>query len=340
VTVGQERTLNIILQPPTVNTEVTVSGGELSTVDTSSARIGAEVDAREVASLPLNGRQISQLYLLAPGAQTAGGGSFDNMRFSGRSNQQNVIKFDGVAGDRSISPGNLVRESSSQFRLQSVKMFQEFTSKATTTAEYGTGSGGQVSVITKSGSNSVHGAAFEYLRSDKVDAPNYFDTAAGLPKSLLKQNQFGGSIGGPIKKDKLFFFVSQENFFQRAGINFNNTVPSAAAKAQAQANAATNPKIAAILPLLNAYPVGLLHSSNPLLDIASLNSASTVNEFYGSMRLDYHASDNDTISFRYFRDQGDSFEPLDVTSRGQNFTLVPQNAMLSWTRVVTPTVVN
>src|SRR5205085_1785578 len=123
-------------------------------------------------------------------------------------------------------------------------------------------------------------------------------------------------------------------------INFNNTVPSAAAKAQAEANAATNPKIAAILPLLNAYPTGLLHSSNPLLDIASLNSASKVNEFYGSFRLDYHLSDHDTISFRYFRDQGDSFEPLDVTSRGQNFTLVPQNGMLSWTRVVTPTVVN
>ena len=147
MTVGQERTLNIILQPPTVTTEVTVSGGELSTIDTSSARIGAEVDAREVASLPLNGRQISQLYLLAPGAQTAGGGSFDNIRFSGRSNQQNVIKYDGVAGGGIIdqSPGNLNGESSSQFRLQSsLENVQEFRVESSNyPAEYGTGTGGQ-----------------------------------------------------------------------------------------------------------------------------------------------------------------------------------------------------
>ena len=341
VTVGQERTLNITLQPPTVTTEVTVSGGELSTIDTSSARIGAEVDAREVASLPLNGRQISQLYLIAPGAQTAGGGSFDNIRFSGRSNQQNVIKFDGVAGGGVIdqSPGNLNGESSSLFRLQSsLENVQEFRIESSNyPAEYGTGTGGQVSVVTKSGSNGFHGGLFEYVRNNNMDARNFFD---GSSNSALKLNQFGGSIGGPIQKDKLFFFVSQENFFQRAGLNFVNTVPSAAAKAQAQANAATNPKIAGILPLLAAYPVGQRPSSNPLLDIASLNSASRVNEFYGSLRLDYHLGDKDTISFRYFRDQGDSLEPLDVTGRGQNFTLVPQNALISWTRVISPTVVN
>jgi hypothetical protein len=84
VSVGQERTLNIVLQPASVATEVTVSGGELTVVDTSSAAIGANVNAREVGTLPLNGRQLSPLYLLAPGAQTAGGGSFDNIRFSGR----------------------------------------------------------------------------------------------------------------------------------------------------------------------------------------------------------------------------------------------------------------
>src|SRR5438105_1148741 len=112
--VGQERNLNIILQPASLTTEVTVSGGELSVVDTSSAAIGANVNEREVASLPLNGRQLSQLYLLSPGAITAGGGSFDNIRFSGRSNQQNVIRFDGVSGGGVIdqSPGNLNGETS------------------------------------------------------------------------------------------------------------------------------------------------------------------------------------------------------------------------------------
>ena len=96
--VGQERVLNIKLSPSSVTTEVNVSGGELVPVDVSSARIGANVSTREVAELPLNGRQVSQLYLLAPGAVNNGSGSFDNIRFSGRSNQQNVIRYDGVEG--------------------------------------------------------------------------------------------------------------------------------------------------------------------------------------------------------------------------------------------------
>ena len=341
VTVGQERTIKIALQPPTVTTEVTVSGGELSVVDTSSARIGAEVDAREVGSLPLNGRQISQLYLIAPGAQTAGGGSFDNIRFSGRSNQQNVIKFDGVSGGGVIdqSPGNLNGESSSQFRLQSsLENVQEFRVESSNyPAEYGTGTGGQVSVVTKSGSNAFHGGLFEYVRNNQFDARNFFD---GTNKSALRLNQFGGSVGGPIAKDKVFFFVSQETFYQRAGVNLYETVPSAAAKIQAQNNAATSPKVAAILPLLSAYPAGFAPTPNALLDFASLNSASRVDEYYGSLRLDYHVSDSDSLTFRYFRDQGESFDPLSVTGRGQLFTLVPQNAMASWTHLVSATIVN
>ena len=100
-----------------------------SAVDVSSARIGANVSTREVAELPMNGRQVSQLYLLAPGAVNNGSGSFDNIRFSGRSNQQNVIRYDGVEGSSIVdsSPGNLNGESTSLFRLeQSLENVQEF----------------------------------------------------------------------------------------------------------------------------------------------------------------------------------------------------------------------
>lgn len=88
-------------------------------VETSSATVGANVNAREVAEMPINGRQISQLYLLTPGAQSSGGGSFDNIRFSGQSNQQNAVKFDGVEGSAIVdaSPGNLNGQTSSAFRL-------------------------------------------------------------------------------------------------------------------------------------------------------------------------------------------------------------------------------
>ncbi len=339
--VGQERTLNITLQPASVTSEITVSSGDLTVIDTSSARMGANVNEREVANLPLNGRQISQLYLIAPGAQTAGGGSFDNIRFSGRSNQQNVIRYDGVSGGSIIdnSPGNLNGESSSNFRLQSsLENVQEFRVESSNyPAEYGTGSGGQISVVTKSGSNFVHGSLFEYVRNDALDARNFFD---GSGKSPLRLNQFGGALGGPILKDRLFFFSSLEVLRQRAGVNLVETVPSAAAKAQAQANAAGNPKVAAILPLLSAYPSGQQPSSNSLLDIAYLNSASRVDEYYGALRLDYHLSDKDTFSLRYFRDQGESFDPLSVTGRGQAFTAVPQNGMASWTRLLSATTVN
>src|SRR5438105_1103825 len=144
--VGQERTLNVTLSPSAVSTEVNVSGGELAVVDVSSARIGANVSQREVAELPMNGRQVSQLYLLAPGAVNNGSGTFANIRFSGRSNEQNVIRYDGVEGSSIIdsSPGNLNGESTSLFRLeQSLENVQEFRIDTSNyPAEYGTGTGG------------------------------------------------------------------------------------------------------------------------------------------------------------------------------------------------------
>src|SRR5215813_10006248 len=211
LTAGQERVQNIILHPAAITQEVNVSSGELTAIDTSSARIGANVNEREVASLPLNGRQISQLYLIAPGAQTAGGGSFDNIRFSGRANQENAVRFDGVESSSIIdaSPGNLNGEISTGFRLQaSLETVAEFRVESSNyPAEFGTGTAGQISVVSKSGGNDFHGGVFEYLRNNVLDARNFFD---GATKTPLRLNQYGGSIGGPIKKNKLFFFAAQE----------------------------------------------------------------------------------------------------------------------------------
>ncbi|HVX66544.1 MAG TPA: carboxypeptidase-like regulatory domain-containing protein, partial [Bryobacteraceae bacterium] len=191
---GQERTVDLVLHPAALQQEVTVSAGELVTVDTSSARMGNNVNEREVATLPLNGRQLSQLYLLVPGAQTAGGGSFDNIRFSGRANQENAIRFDGIEGSSIIdaSPGNLNGETSTGFRLQSsLENVQEFrVDSSNYPAEFGTGSAAQITVVTKSGSNEFHGSLFEYGRNSAMDARNFFD---GADTSALRLNQFGGS---------------------------------------------------------------------------------------------------------------------------------------------------
>jgi hypothetical protein len=127
--VGQELVPNVKLQVEGTSTTVQVDSGSLATVDTSSARIGTNVSEREVAELPINGRQVSQLYLLAPGAVNSGGGAFDNIRFSGRSNQKNIMRVDGIENSSIIdaSPGNLNRESTSNFRLQqSLENIQEF----------------------------------------------------------------------------------------------------------------------------------------------------------------------------------------------------------------------
>jgi hypothetical protein len=210
--------------------------------------------------MPLNGRQLSQLYLMAPGAQTAGGGSYDNVRFSGRANQQNAIRFDGVEASSIVdaSPGNLNGETSTGFRLQSsLENVQEFrVDSSNYPAEYGTGTGGQISVVTKSGTNQFHGSLFEYLRNDKLDARNFFDAA----KSPLRLNQYGGSIGGPIKKEKAFFFASVEALRQRAGVNLIATVPSVSARQRA---------VPSIRPLLDAFPIGQQPSSNPDLESQS-----------------------------------------------------------------------
>jgi hypothetical protein len=339
--VGQERTLNIILQPAGVSSAITVNGGDLVVIDTSSARIGVNVGEREVATMPLNGRQLSQLYLLAPGATTAGGGTYDNIRFSGRSNQQNSLRVDGISNGSIVdnSPGNMNGESSSGFRLQSsLENVQEFRVESSNyPAEYGTATGGQISVATKSGSNNFHGSLFEYTRNDLFDSRNYFD---GSNKSALRMNQYGGSVGGPIIKNKLFFFASVEALNQRAGLNLIETVPSTTARATAAANAVNSSKIAAILPVLNAYPVGTQTTSNANLDVAYLNASGKVDEYFGSARFDYTASAKDTIAFRVMRDQGESLDPASVTGRGTNYTAVPQNYMASWTRTLSPSMVN
>ena len=209
--VGQRLALDLTLRPAGVAESVTVEIAP-EVVDTSSASMSANVDVREVGSLPINGRQLSQLYLQAPGAQNTGAGTFGDIRFNGRAVEQNAVRYDGIEGTGIVdaAPGVVGGELASPFRLQSsLENVQEFRVESNNyPAEYGTGTGGQVSVVTKSGGNVFHGSLFEYLRNDRLDARNFFDRA----KAPLRMNQFGGSVGGPIVKDRVFFFGSYEGY--------------------------------------------------------------------------------------------------------------------------------
>src|SRR6185436_12826254 len=159
--VGQRLTLDFTLQPAGINQSINVEASAAeAVVDTSSATIGVNVDLREVGQLPINGRQLSQLYLQAPGAQNTGSGTFGDIRFSGRATEQNAIRFDGIEASAIVdaNPGNVGGELVSPFRLQSsLENVQEFRVDSNNyPAEYGTGTGGQVSVVTKSENNAFH----------------------------------------------------------------------------------------------------------------------------------------------------------------------------------------
>lgn len=332
IAVGRERTVNLVLKPAPFQTEILVAPPDFDAVDTSSASIGVNISPREIAQLPLNGRQLSQLYLLSPGAVNTGSGTFDDVRFSGRSNKQNIIRYDGVEGSSIVdsSPSSLNGETASQFRLQtSLENVQEFRIDSSNyPAEYGMGLGAQVSVVTKSGANEFHGSLYEYLRNGAFDARNFFDEQ----QSQLRLNQFGGSAGGPLVKDRAFFFASYEGLRQRIGNPFVESTPSAAARARA---------VPAVRPLLAAFPIGQSPSpDNPDFDIASATLPEKVNEDAGSVRFDYNFSSHYKAYLRYFRTQGDSLTPLDVTNSDLLVTAVPQNLVANVTQVYSSSTVN
>jgi hypothetical protein len=345
--VGQERTLNVTLQPSSVNTEVTVSGGALAVIDTSSAVIGGNVSQWEVAQLPINGRQISQLYLMTPGAVNFGAGTFDDMRFNGRSYEENAIRYDGIEAGGIISnnPSDFNGEIPGPFRLQaSMENVQEFRVESNNyPAEFGTGTGGQISIITKSGGNNFHGGLFEYFRNDKLDARNFFD---GANPSILRLNQFGGSIGGPVVQNKLFFFAGFETLKQRTTSPFIESTPSVAVRAlpdcppgTAQQSTPTcmNP---AIRPLLKAFPVGQLASVNPLFDIVNVQEPGSIDEYSGNIRFDYIINDRNRMYARYQRDQGYGLVTANSTGSNIIYGAVPQNAMVAFNQVLKPTLLN
>ena len=345
---GQELNLNLTLQATGVEAKVDIVAAADTGIDTGSAAMGVNVNPREVEALPLNGRQLSQLYLQAPGSVNSGSGTFGDIRFSGRAVQQNVIRYDGIEGSAIIdaSPGNLNGEVPSPFRLQSsLENVQEFRVDSNNfPAEFGTGTGGQVSVVTKSGGNAFHGSVFEYIRNDALDAANFFDNIIGQ-KAPLRLNQFGGSIGGPIVRDKAFFFLSYEGYRLRAGVNSIEAVPGSASRLCAGIGTGTincNPVSVSLLPAFRSPAAAIIStgSGTNLFDVAQLQANSSVNENSVALRLDYKLNNKHSAYFRFFRDQGSNDQPEGVTGRRVLIKAVPQNGVLAVQSLVSPTLLN
>ncbi len=370
--VGQVRELNVVLEIGEVSAIVSITGSEIepASIDQSSNRLGVNISAREVEQLPVNGRNYSQLYLNAPGATNTGTGNFGDLRFNGRANQQNQTKLDGIEATSifDASPG-YVTVQGSQFRLQtSIENIQEFrVDSSNYPAEYGTGTGGQINVIGKSGSNSFRGSLFYYLRNDVFDARNFFD---GADQSPLRLNQFGGSLGGPIIKDKLFFFGSYEGLRQRAGFNSIESTPSnfvrdfinfyngeagnpagvaarqALGLSAADATAAVE-RIAALRAtgVINAFPVG----SGTAFNIGSVTNAAQVNQINRSAeldedafsgRIDYRFNDRFNFYGRYQRTYGSLLSPDGTSGRFISAEQKPDNFVASLTQVYGTSIIN
>lgn len=344
--VGDFKTLDVTLGLGGLTEQVTVTGVAQS-LDLSSAKIGVNVSPEEVQNLPVNGRNFANLMTLAPGATTDGNGGWASVRFNGKSNQQNYLNYDGVDGTYvwDASPGYL-NATGSQFRLQtSMESVAEFrVNSGLAPAESGLGAGGNITVVSKSGGNRFRGSLFDYLRDDALDSASKYDNT----KQELKLSQFGGSIGGPIARNKTFFFGSFEGLRQTTGLSFTEAVPSDAARARVLAGlpigsgaGESAARTQAVAPLLAGFPQGTVATANPLLALASQVTEATQDENSMSLRLDHAINSSNTFYLRYLYSKGEVDTPdRTVTPRRVLAKQNPQNLVGNYQTVVGSSLVN
>ncbi|PYS32261.1 MAG: hypothetical protein DMG14_34970, partial [Acidobacteria bacterium] len=253
--VGQNAVVDFALQVGEVSQSVTVTG-ETAQVETTTATVSNLVDEKRVTDLPLNGRDLTQLSFLQPGVikSPAGAGAFsglgDKLSVAGSRGNQNIYLLDGVSN--SDLSGNAQSASGQLAGAETIKEFQIITNNYS--AEYRSQAGAIVSAVTKSGTNNFHGSAYEFLRNDKLDAAKWEENKGG-GKSPFRRNQFGGSLGGPIIKDKTFFFASYEGLRQSQGVNTQARVPDLNARNGILPGVAAITVSEVVKPYLNLYPV-------------------------------------------------------------------------------------
>ena len=283
--VGQTRTLNVQLAVSNNSQEVTVEAAA-EPLEQTSAEVGGALASQQVGNLPVNGRSWTSLMALVPGAIDSGGSKSNTIRFAGRGTDDNNFRFDGLDAS-----GISAQSPNASLRLQiSTEAIAEFrVDSALYGADTGGTAGGQVEVISKSGSNEFHGGVFEYIRNNVFDARTPFDPHVLPP---LRLNQYGATFGGPIVKDKLFFFAAYEGLRQRQQTTLIGTVPSDSFRAAALKQSP------ALAPLLAAFPEGT-SSLSANVDQRNALASNAGNEDSGMIRVDYRVSDATTIFGRF-----------------------------------------
>jgi hypothetical protein len=310
ITVGQSLNLNlqlVVSGSETVNVESTSP-----TVNTSTEQVSGLVNSHQVKELPLNGRSYDQLLTLNPGTvnytnQRSGGVGTSNssvgsmFSVSGRRPQDNIFLLNGIeytgASLINVTPGGT---SGQLLGIDGVREFNVVTD--TYSAAYGKRDGAQISIVTSGGTNAVHGSVFEFVRNSYLDARNYFD-GPRIPE--FQRNDFGVSLGGPLKRDKAFLFANYEGYRQNLGESLVTLVPDNVSRSKA---------VAGVRPLLNLWPVA--NGPEVLANGASTGIAEyigtapqDIREDFGTTRFDQNLGQKDTLNVIYTVDDSTASTP-------------------------------
>ncbi len=310
LTVGAQQVFNLTLHIGSAAKTVIEVTTEAPAVQLTSSEISAVVNATTVRELPLNGRSWTDLAALQPGVDSIltqpgfqvgadrGNRGFGlQLTISGARPQQNNYRLDGVSLNdyANGAPGSVL---GGNLGVDAIQEFSVLTSNYS--AEYGKTSGGVVNAITRSGTNALHGSAYEFLRNSKLDAANFFENAGGIPKSPFKRNQFGGAIGGPIVKNRTFFFADYEGIRQSKGIANVDFVPSPAAR---MGNLQSGPVTvdSAVQKYLALYPVPTCTGA----DVCqfTFSAKQIINENFVTTHIDHRFSDKDKLTGTYLFDR-------------------------------------
>jgi hypothetical protein len=325
LTVGQARTLDAQLAVGAVSTAVEVTD-TVATLEQTNAEIGVAIGEQQIKNIPLNGRHWAALMALAPGAVNVGEGNQNSIRFFGRPRDDNNWTFDGIDSTGIKDPrqeGNMrlvtSMDSIAEFRVNSLPF----------TAESGVGAGAQINLVSKTGSNEFHGSAFEFFRNSALDARRPFD---GTNPPPFRLNQFGVSLGGPIVKNRTFFFANYEGLIQRLTISrADGLVPSAAFRRNTPA---------ALQSLINLYPVGSAPGPNANVDRLVAETPERRDEHTGMMRLDHRLNDKHSLFFRLTASRGYISQIRNALLETRDSDVRPSNGTFQWQQVWSPTLLN
>src|SRR5215471_3125682 len=322
--VGQTRTLDATLAVAGSTTQIEVADAGLSK---SSVEIGGVVQGKQAQDLPLNGRSYVGLVSLVPGAIDSGTGTQQDVRFAGLSDEDNNWHLDGV-DDSGINHQYQKVDLHLQVSTEAIAEFR--ANGVAYSADQGGSVGGQIEVVSKTGGDEFHGAAWEFIRNDVFDATpwNFQDS---LP--ALRLNNFGANLGGPIVKKKLFFFANYEALRQNINTALSGQVPTVAFREQV---AAVQPVLA---PLINAYPIGQV----PIDNISARwygSGPDVTHEDSGLIRADYHINDRMSAFARYNTDHYTETAPDNFNPSTAFNNLNTPNATIGVQNTFSPTIFN